>query len=170
MTLIDTDPLLRPSATRLWLVPVLSTLLGSATALLPFVVSAPVLPPLGLLMVLAWRLLRPEMWPAWVALPLGLADDLLSGAQIGSAMTLWTITFLAIDVADHRPMWRDYWLDWGLAGIAIMFCTLGAWALEGFAEGVGLLWPVVPQIALAILVFPAVARLCARLDRWRLTR
>jgi rod shape-determining protein MreD len=170
MTLNETDLLLRPSQARLSLVPILSTLAGSATAVLPFITTAPILPPLGLVMALAWRLLRPEMWPAWVALPLGLADDLLSGAQIGSATTLWTIAFLAIDVADHRPMWRDHWLDWGLASIAILFCALGGWALQDFAEGAGLLWPVLPQAALTILVFPAAARLCARLDRWRLAR
>ena len=167
---IESDLLARPSAARLWLVPIASTLAGSALALLPAIVSVPVLPPLGLLMALGWRLLRPEMWPAWVALPLGLADDLIGGAPLGSAMTLWTIAFLGFDIADSRPMWRDHWLDWWLAAAAILLCALGAWGIAAFSGGAGALWTILPQTTLAILLFPPIARLCARLDTWRLRR
>ena len=118
------EMLSRPSAVRLRLIPVLATVIGSATALLPIVTETPWLPPFGLLMALGWRLLRPEMWPAWVAFPLGLVDDLMTGAPLGSAASLWTIAFLSIDIADSRPMWRDYWLDWWIAGAAILFCGL----------------------------------------------
>ena len=170
MALDEADLVARPTATRLWLVPVLSVLAGSAVTLLPIVATAPVLPPFGLLVALGWRLLRPEMWPAWVALPLGLADDLIGGAPLGSAMTLWTVAFLGIDMADHRPMWRDHWLDWWLASLAITLCCVGGWAVARFTAGGGPLWPVLPQLALSILAFPPVARLCARLDRWRLGR
>lgn len=170
MAIIESDLLVRPSAVRLWLVPVLSTLAGSSLTLLPFVATAPVLPPFGLLMALGWRLLRPEMWPAWVALPLGLADDLIGGAPLGSAMAWWTIAFLGLDFADHRPMWRDHWLDWGLACLCIVTCGIGSWAFARFVAGGGPLWPAVPPMLLAIVVFPAVARLCAALDHWRLKR
>ena len=34
------------------------------------------MPPFGLLVLLAWRLLRPELWRAWVGLPLGLPAEL----------------------------------------------------------------------------------------------
>ena len=153
---------------RLWLVPLASTLAGSATGLLPVVADAPMLPPFGLLMALSWRLLRPELWPAWMALPLGLADDLIGGAPLGSAMTLWTLAFLAIDLADHRPMWRDHWLHWAVASLCILGCGVGSWALARFVAGGGLLAPLVPQLMLGALLFPAAARLCASLDRWRL--
>jgi rod shape-determining protein MreD len=159
----------RPSAVRLWLVPVALTLIGSATAALPIVTQAPVLPPLGLLVALAWRLLRPEMWPAWVAFPLGLADDLLTGAPLGSAATLWTAAFLSIDIVDSRPLWRDHWLDWWIAAAAILFCGVGAWALERFVTGGGGVLPAVPPLLFAILLFPPIAKLCALVDRWRLT-
>lgn len=165
---IDASPI-RPQRlpVRLWLVPVASTLAGSATTLLPLVVDAPILPPFGLLMALSWRLLRPELWPAWMALPLGLADDLIGGAPLGSAMTLWTLAFLAIDLADHRPMWRDHWLHWALASLCIVGVGVGGWALAAFVAGGGLLGPLLPQLMLGALLFPATARLCARLDRWR---
>jgi rod shape-determining protein MreD len=170
MAVFDDALLVRPSAARLRTVPLVSTLLASALATLPFVAQAPLLPPLGLLMALAWRLLRPEMWPAWIALPLGFADDLLTGAPIGSAAALWTIAFLAIDIVDTRPMWRDHWLDWWIASLAILFCGCGAWAFDRFTAGGGHFLPVVPQLILAILCFPPVAWVCARLDRWRLRR
>jgi rod shape-determining protein MreD len=153
---------------RTWLVPVLATIAGSGVSLLPIVAQSPILPSCGLLMALGWRLLRPEMWGAWVALLLGLSDDLISGAPIGSAMALWTIVFLAFDIADHRRVWRDHWVDWQLAAAGITVCTLGAWAIARFSGGAGPLWTVVPQALLAILAFPAAARLCASIDRWRL--
>lgn len=168
MTLAVEGAAERPLRSRLWIVPVASTLVGSAATLLPIVAHAPALPSLGLLMALAWRLLRPEMWPAWVALPLGLADDLIGGAPIGCAMALWTIAFLAIDAADARPTWRDHWQDWWLAGTAIAGVGVGGWAFARFTAGGGALWPLLPQLVLGILLFPAAQRLCARLDRWRL--
>jgi rod shape-determining protein MreD len=158
----------RPSSARLWVVPVASTLAASCLTLLPVVADAPALPSCGLLMALGWRLLRPEMWPAWVALPLGLADDLIGGAALGSAMSLWTLAFLAIDIVDARPMWRDYWLHWGLAVLCIGGVGLGQWAFARFVAGGGSLAPLLPQILLGMLLFPAAARLCFALDRWRL--
>jgi len=159
-----------PSQARLWTIPIVSTLIASTITALPLVLSIPVLPPLGLMMALAWRLRRPEMWPAWMALPLGLFDDLFSGAALGTAMTLWTIVFLAIDAVDSRPLWRDYWLDWGIAACAILFCGLNQWTFALFTGGGGVFWPVLPQVGFAIILFPAMARICANLDSWRLSR
>lgn len=171
MPIMESDLLGYPARVRLQAVPVASTLLGSCVGLLPFVVTAPILPPFGLLVALGWRLLRPELWAAWMALPLGLADDLITGAAPGTAMTLWTIVFLGIDLLDSRPLWRDHWLDWWIAAGAILFCALGQWAFGGFvAGGGGTLWPMIAPTILAILAFPPIARLCAALDRWRLTQ
>jgi rod shape-determining protein MreD len=170
MPALDSDLLGRPSRLRLQAIPAVTTLLGSCTTLLPFVSTAPIMPPFGLLMALGWRLLRPELWAAWVALPLGLADDLLTGAAPGTAMSLWTIAFLGIDLLDARPMWRDHWLDWWIASVAILFCAIGQWGLGAFTAGGGRLWPMIPPTILAILAFPPIARLCAKLDRWRLAK
>lgn len=151
-------------------VPVLSTIAGSATVLLPIITVSPLLPPFGLLMLLGWRLLRPELWAAWVALPLGLADDLLGGQPIGTSMSLWTIILLAIDLVDNRLVWRDYWMDWLVAAVAILFCLGGSWIFARFTGGGGTMLALVPQIGIAIFCFPAIARLCVVLDRWRLAR
>lgn len=155
---------------RVRIVPVLSTIAGSAMSLLPIIAVSPALPPFGLLMLLGWRLLRPELWQAWIALPLGLADDLIGGQPLGSTMALWTTTLLVLDLVDNRMVWRDYWIDWLVAAVAILFCLGGSWMFARFTGGGGTILALVPQIAIAIFCFPAVARLCVVLDRWRLTR
>lgn len=155
---------------RARLVPVLSTLAASSLALLPVIVTAPMMPPFGLLMLLAWRILRPELWPAWIALPLGLADDLITGQPLGSSMALWTIVFLAMDAVDTRLIWRDYLQDWLIATAAIVFCQLGGWMIAHYLGSGGEPRLMLPQLVLSILLFPPIARLCAMLDRWRLGR
>ncbi|MFS0735470.1 rod shape-determining protein MreD [Sphingomonas sp. 1P06PA] len=155
---------IRPARVRV--VPIASTLAGSALGALPVIASAPALPPFGLLMMLAWRLLRPELWPAWAGLPLGLADDLLTGQPLGSGMALWTAVFLAVDRIDNRLPWRDYWLDWSIAAVALMVVMTG----QLFAAGLALdmVPTMLPLIAMTILCFPFAARFAASLDRWRL--
>jgi rod shape-determining protein MreD len=149
-------------------VPVLTTLFASALSALPVVADAPVLPPLGLLAVLGWRLLRPEMWGPWIALPLGLADDLLTGQVPGTAMASWTILFLALDILDERLMFRDYMLDWAIAAVAIAVAIVAAVLASGM--GAGHIPLFLPQMLLSILCFPLVERICAAIDRWRLQR
>ena len=153
---------------RLWLVPAASIVAGSLLAIGPYVASMPLLPPFGLLMLIGWRLLRPELWGAWAGLPLGLLDDLIGGAPLGSGMAIWTIVLLGFDIADHRLLWRDFATDWGLAMLALAFATSGAWALARFTGGAGPYWAAVAQMLLTALAFPMAARLCRALDRWRL--
>jgi rod shape-determining protein MreD len=155
---------------RAWAVPVASTVAGSALALLPIVTSWALVPPLGLLMLLGWRLLRPEMWPAWIGLPLGLIDDILTGRPLGTGMALWTICLLAIDQIDARLIWRDHWQEWSIAAAALGFAIFGAVALGWIGGSAGSLYAMLPQYVAALLVFPAVLRLCGGLDRWRLRR
>ena len=150
-------------------VPIASTMLASMLPLaMPVIAEAPVMPPLGLLTILAWRLLRPGFWAVWAPLPLGLFDDLASGQPVGSAMLSWTIAFLAIDASERTLLWRDYVQDWLVAAAAIAGCILAAYVFGLFAGGQAPIWSIIPQIAAAILIFPVVARLCARLDAWRL--
>ena len=153
---------------RARLVPVLSTLGGSAVALLPTVALAPNWPPFGLLMLLGWRLLRPEMWPAWVGLPLGLADDLLTGQTLGTGMVTWTACLMLADLVEVRLLWRDYVQEWLIAALAIAGAILCDWAIATWTGGAAPLRLVVPQMLTSILCFPIIGRLCALLDRWRL--
>jgi rod shape-determining protein MreD len=85
-------------------------------------------------------------------------------------MALWTIIFLVFDLIDSRVGWRDYWMDWLFAGMAIIFYSFGCWyvaAMMGSRIDFVLL---VPQILLSLFAYPLVARLVLGLDRWRLSR
>lgn len=159
-----------PGAFERQLIPVVSVMLASLAPLLPDIATAPLLPPLGFMVLLSWRLLRDDLWPVWVALPLGLFDDIFSGQPLGSAMALWTIAFLIIDVVNSQLVWRDHWQDWGIAALAItgeLVLSLGIARLTGGAMPIVLL---VPQIVVSALLFPIVARGCAFLDRLRFAR
>jgi len=151
-------------------VPIGSILLGSAMGLLPVIATEPILPPLGLMMLLAWRLLRQEMWAAWAALPLGLADDLISGHYLGTSMILWTVALLVLDWVDHHLVWRDWWMEWLIAAIGIVAIDIGAWAASQPTDSSTPIKTLIPQLIGAILLFPAILRLTATLDRWRLRR
>lgn len=154
---------------RMRVIPIVSVVIGSLAPLLPIVASWPMLPPLGLLMLLGWRLLRPELWPLWIGLPLGLLDDLISGNPIGAAMLVWTLILIALDFADGRYLWRDYWFEWLIASGAISFYILASMLISAIIDGgSAAVWPLLPQLAMAILLVPLVLRLCARLDAWRL--
>jgi rod shape-determining protein MreD len=151
-------------------VPVTSTLAASLLDLLPIVASWPIVPDFAYLVLLAWRLLRPEMWQAHVALPLGLFNDLVAGHPIGQSMALWTLTFLVFDLIDSRVGWRDYWMDWFFAALAILFYTFGGWYVARLMGSATLFSVMLPQIGVAIFAYPLVARLVIDLDRWRLAR
>jgi len=155
---------------RVTAIPIASVVAGSATSLWPIIVTEPLLPPFGLMMLLAWRLLRPEIWAAWIALPLGLADDLLSGHDLGIAMALWTIVLLALDWIDHHFVWRDWWMEWGIAIVAITIVQALVWLIAQPLHGHAPIVTLSPQLVGAFLLFPAILRLTAALDRWRLKR
>lgn len=152
------------------MVPVVTTMLGSLTVLFPVVATEPLMPPFGLMIFLGWRLLRSDIWPLWMALPLGLWDDLFSGQPLGTAIAGWTAIMLVLDNLDRRAPYRDHRQDWLLAGLILggylLFALLTARATGGATTPMVL----VPQILLSALLFPLVARLCAALDRWRSPR
>lgn len=160
----------RRSAMRRKYVPIASTIIACALVLLPIIVSSPLIPDLAFLVLIAWRLLRPEMWSATTALPLGLFNDLVAGHPLGQSMALWTITFLAFDILDSRLLFRDYWMDWFFASLAILGYVFAGWWI-GRLMGSGADFMVMfPHLIASILTFPIVARLVLGLDRWRLSR
>lgn len=147
-------------------VPIGSVLLGSLVTIVPVIAHYPLLPPFGLLVLLGWRLLRPELFPIWAAVPFGLFDDLLSGQPLGSAILLWTISFFAVELFDQRLVWRDFWQDWLIAAGAIAFCLIGG-RLIASPIGAHVDTMLIVQILVSVMLFPLVARLVAWLDRKR---
>jgi len=151
-------------------VPALSVMLGSMTVLLPQISVLPLLPPFGFLILLAWRMIVRDLWPVWAALPLGFFDDIFSGQPLGSAMLLWTLVFLVLDIFDRWMMWRDYRQDWAIAGTLVAIVLLAGLVIANASGGDTNAVILLPQIIISVLIFPLMVRLCAWLDvlRWTL--
>ncbi|HXH52797.1 MAG TPA: rod shape-determining protein MreD [Sphingomicrobium sp.] len=157
----------RPAAAY---VPAISVLAASYLSALPIVSQTGWWPDFGFLVLIAWRLLRADAWPAWWAAPLGLAHDLLTGSPIGLSVALWTAAMLALDMADRRTMWRDYWLEWALAAVLLFASETAEWRV---ADWMGASFPfvsIVPPLLISIFAFPVAAWLVGRIDAWRLGR
>jgi rod shape-determining protein MreD len=151
--------------------PSATVVIGSLISLLPIVSATGWWPDWGFLMLVAWRLLRADAWPAWWAAPLGFANDLIVGNPIGLSVALWAAIIIAMDILDRRTMWRDYWIEWAIAGLFIAVSELAQWrvaALLGAPVPLGL--SSGPAIVVGVLCFPVAAFLASRIDRWRLGR
>jgi rod shape-determining protein MreD len=148
--------------------PIISTMVGSMVPLLPVIFAGPIMPPWGLLLLLGWRMLHRNIWPAWLGIPLGFWDDMFSGQPVGSSMLIWTCVLLALDLLDRRMVWRDFWQEWAISA-AIVTVALGAGlAFANFAGGQTSPLAILPQLLVSVLAFPAVARGCAVFDAWRI--
>jgi len=158
------EPKLTPGRARM--IPWLTVVGGSACTALPLIATVPILPPLGLVMLLAWRLLARFALRPWAAAPLGFFDDLVSGQPLGSAVLLWSLCFIAIDLIEQRLVFRDFWQDWLIASGAIAFClTVGRWIALPLGAHVD---PVLlAQIVVTVMLFPLAVRMVAWIDRKR---
>lgn len=151
-------------------IPTLSVMICSVLPLLIMTSSVPLVPPLAFMMLLAWRIIRPGMWPLWIGFPLGAFDDLFSGQPFGSAIVLWSLAMITIEVIDVRFPWRTYIQDWMMVVIALALYLIVSAVLSGGQLTAHMLVGLGPQFLLAALLFPLMARFAARLDRLRLTR
>ena len=151
-------------------VPAASVVVASLLAALPIVTTSGWYPDFGFLALLGWRLLRSDPWPAWWAAPLGLVNDLFTGQPIGFSVALWSATMLALDLIDRRTMWRDYWIEWVLAAAFLFMHDWLQWQLAALMGARVPFVAIAPSIVIAILIFPVVAWLVSRIDRWRLGR
>ncbi|WP_164116764.1 rod shape-determining protein MreD [Sphingorhabdus sp. Alg239-R122] len=159
-----------PSSIRIGLIPIFSVMIGSMLVLfIPYIASMPLLPPLGLMMLIAWRLIRPGLWPIWIGFPLGLFDDIFSGQPFGSAAFLWSLVMIFIEIMDNRFLWRGFWQDWLIAAVSIMLALIGGLLINNIIADAGNLTILLPQIILSIFLYPLVLRIVAWLDRKRLT-
>ena len=157
-------PTLPPARARA--LPWVTVMAGSLVTIVPVVANVPLLPPFGLLTLLAWRLLARFALRPWAAAPLGLFDDLVSGQPLGSAVLLWSVCFLVIELIEVRLVFRDFWQDWMIAGGAIAF-TLCAGRLIAVPVAARVDQALIVQIAIAILLFPLVTRFVAAIEAKR---
>lgn len=160
----------RESAIRAYGLPWATIMLGSLTPWLPIIAPAPLLPPFGFLLLLAWRMLRPGLLPPWAGLPLGLFDDLYSGQPLGSGVLLFSVALIVIEIVEIRFPWRTFWLDWLTACcIATPYLIIAA-LFSGAPLTLVQLGVIAPQILLSLVLFPIISRVVAMLDRFRLKR
>lgn len=157
-------PPLPPTPARA--LPWATVLAGSLLTALPVIAPAPLLPPCGLLMLLAWRRASRFALRPWAAAPLGFADDLVSGQPLGSAVLLWSLCFLMMDLLEQRLVLRDFWQDWLIASGAIAFCLVGG-RLIATPPDAALARAVTAQIVAGALLFPIAFRLAAWIDAKR---
>jgi len=150
--------------------PYVSIMLGSLLPVLLIAPGLPLLPPLGFLMLLGWRIMRPGLLPLWVGLPLGAIDDLFSGQPFGNAILLWSVAMIAIEILETRFPWRGFWQDWFTAGLVVLLYLILALFFSGGMPNIYHFAASIPQILLSIMLYPIIARMVAVLDRLRLMR
>jgi rod shape-determining protein MreD len=148
--------------------PWLLVMLGSLSPAWPIIASAPIMPPLGFLLLVAWQQSRPGLLPVWAGLPLGLFDDLYSGQPFGCAVLLWSLTMIGLDLIEQRLPWRGFVDNWLVACGVIAGYMVLMLALANLAGGKTPLIVIAPQIALAALAYPIAAWLVGMADRFRL--
>ena len=152
-------------------IPAISVLVACLLTALPIISTSGWYPDFGFLVLIGWRLLRADAWPAWWAAPLGFFNDVMTGHPIGFSITLWTAAMLVLDLADRRTMWRGYWLEWIFAAVLLLANEAAEWRVaQVMGASLPFLNTVVPPLLISILAFPIVAWIISRIDRWRLGR
>lgn len=157
-----------PSPAIAYLTPWFSVMGASILTTLPMIAQGPALPPLGFLTLLAWRQLHPGLLPVWAGVPLGLVDDVFSGQPLGSAILLWSITMVALDIVEQRFPWRNFVVEWAMAAVLILAYLAATTVIARTGGGAPLL--VLPQLVIAVVCYPIVGRVVAWLDHKRLIR
>lgn len=151
-------------------IPWLTIALASLVPALPLIASAPLLPPLGYLMLLGWRQMRPGLLPIWAGLPLGAIDDMFSGQPFGSAILLWSLTMIALDVLEAKIPWRNFIQEWVVATALITAYILLCLGIVNLAGGAAMPQVILMQLLLGVMMYPLVSRAVAAWDRFRLLR
>ena len=159
-----------PYAWRVRSVPYLTVMLGSLLPVLLIADLMPLFPSLGFLLLLGWRMVRPGLLPLWAGAPLGAFDDLVSGQPFGSAILLWSLAIIVIELIETRFPWRGFWQDWFTAGVIAVSYWFAALLVSGASVTPELLIVALPQALLSVMLYPIIARMVAGLDRFRLAR
>ena len=160
----DHSPLL------VYTIPSLSILLGSLIPALPIAAVMPFLPPIGFMILIGWRLMRPGLLPLWAGVPFGMFDDLFSGQPFGSAIFLWSLAMIGIELFEARYPWSGFWQNWLTAGLVIGAYLVLMLVFSGTSPSIHHVIASGPQFLLSILLYPIISRMVAWFDRLRLLR
>jgi rod shape-determining protein MreD len=157
-----------PSPTLAIGTPWLTVMLFSLAPILPIIASAPVMPPLGFMLLLTWRQVRPGLLPVWAGVPLGIFDDIYSGQPFGSAVLLWTLAAIVLDLYEARFPFRHYLFDWLVSSVMVCAYLVLSLVFANAAGASASVPVIVPQALTSILLLPLMGRLVSALDRFRL--
>jgi rod shape-determining protein MreD len=142
------------------LLPVLSTLLLGFVSILPVDIPrwGEMAPPLILVGVFYWSLVRPDLMQPATAFLLGLVEDLVTGAPIGSGALVMVITQWIMRGQQRFLANRPFLLLWAAFLPVIMMATILEWLVYAT-----LTFHAVPilialaRMALGFVLFPVVA-------------
>ncbi|MGB7407257.1 MAG: rod shape-determining protein MreD [Pontixanthobacter sp.] len=148
----------------------LSIMLASLLPNLVLSGAVPFIPPLGFIFLIAWRMVRPGLLPVWIGFPLGMFDDLFSGQPFGSAIMLWSLTMIAIEMVEARFPWRSHFQDWMTMSALIAAYLIIAAIFSGGVLSLTVFVALGPQLLISALLLPLITRIVAALDRLRLKR
>jgi rod shape-determining protein MreD len=151
-------------------VPAASVIAASFLSSLPILSQNGWYPDFAFLVLIGWRLLRSDPFPAWWAAPLGFINDLLAGTPIGFSVSLWTAAMLLLDLADRRTHFRDYWMEWGFAALLLIGHEFAQLRVAAWTGSPLPLATLVPPVLISIAAFPMIAWIIGRIDYWRLGR
>ena len=89
---------------------------------------------------------------------------------MGSGIMLFSVAMITLEVIEYRWPWRHFAIEWAVAAVLIVVYIIATAFLAHMAGGVFSLILILPQLLLAVVVYPVVARAMGRADRLRLTR
>ena len=151
------------------LVPALATLSLVLVAYVP--TGSPVLglaaPMFSVMSVYYWSVYRPDLMPLWLAFLVGLCQDGLGSAPFGM---MAVVMVLAGGIATFRRRLfanRSFLIGWlGFVMVAAAACA-AVWAISSLVASTFLdLRLALLQLAVAAAVYPALAWLLLRAERW----
>ena len=153
-----------------YVIPWASIMLASLLPVFPIASAVPLVPPLGYIMLVSWRLVRPGLLPVWAGFPLGLFDDVFSGQPFGCAILLWSITMIVIEILETRFPWRGFFQDWAVSSLLACIYLVVAALFSGGRIDPAVFAALTPQAIFTIALIPVLSRVVAALDRFRLMR
>jgi rod shape-determining protein MreD len=160
MAMGGATPLSRLDQTARGFLPVITAILLGIIAVLPIGIPqwGALAPPLMLIGVFYWSLVRPDLMPPTAAFALGLLQDFLSGAPIGSGALIMVVTQWTMRGQQRFLANRPFLLLWGsfipVAFVAAML-EWGVYALLNL-HAVPIMGALV-RLMLGFALFPVVA-------------
>jgi rod shape-determining protein MreD len=140
--------------------PVLSAIVLGVLAVLPVGIPqwGALAPPLMLIAVFYWSLVRPDLMPPTAAFLLGLFQDLLSGAPLGSGALVMVVTQWTMRGQQRFLVNRPFLLVWGAFIPVAAVAALLEWTIYALLNlhAVPILDALV-RLVLGFALFPVVA-------------